>query len=519
MGIRNNRGEVVRKKLKKTTYEALSSVLPITVIVFILNLFVTPVPVGALMLFLVGSAMLIIGMGLFTMGADIAMIPLGEDIGATMTKTKKLLLVGVVSFVMGVIITIAEPDLQVLAQLVPGVPNLTLVLAVAGGVGIFLIFAIFRILFRIRLSYMLVICYTITIILSIFAPTNFVAVAFDSGGVTTGPITVPFIMAMGLGLASIRGDRESKDDSFGLVALCSIGPILAVLVLGICFHPESMAYERPSMPEIIMTHDVTLEFVANIPHHFFDVGRSLCPILLVLIIFQFITKRYHKRQLLRVLVGLFYTFSGLVMFMTGVNVGFIPMGQLLGADLVSGSTKWLLVPLGALIGYFIVAAEPAVYVLKKQVEEVSLGAISGAIVQRYLSVGVAISLAVAMLRVLTGISIYWLLIPGYISAIILTRFVPKIFVGIAFDSGGVVSGPMTSTFLLPFAIGACQNPDRIMFDAFGLVAMVALTPLIAIQLMGISYNKNLIQAAETNAPDDSSDEIIEYEGMNDDERQ
>ncbi len=508
----------MRIKLKKTMHEALSSVLPITVLVFILTLFITPVPVGTLMLFLVGSVLLIIGMGLFTMGADIAMIPLGEDIGVTMTKTKKLALVGVVSFLMGAIITIAEPDLQVLAQLVPGVPNLTLILAVAGGVGTFLLFAIFRIIFRIELSLMLVICYAITIILSIFAPTNFVAVAFDSGGVTTGPITVPFIMAMGLGLASIRGDKESRDDSFGLVALCSIGPILAVLILGICFQPESMDYVRPLMPEIAITYDVTAEFAANIPHHFIEVCRSLWPILLMMIVFQLITRRYHKRQLLRILVGLVYTFAGLVMFMTGVNVGFIPMGSLLGSDLVSGSAKWLLIPLGAVIGYFIVAAEPAVHVLKKEVEEVSLGAITGAAVQRYLSVGVAVSLAVSMVRVLTGISIYWLLIPGYIAAIILTRFVPKIFVGIAFDSGGVVSGPMTSTFLLPFAIGACINPERIMLDAFGLVAMVALTPLIAIQLMGISYKKNLTPAAETTTPDDLNDEIIEYEEVDGDEQ-
>ncbi len=500
----------MKKKLKKSTYEALSSVLPIVIIVCGLSLFISPMPVGTLVLFLAGSVLLIFGMGLFTMGADIAMIPLGEDIGVSMTKTKKLLLVGIVSFAMGVVITIAEPDLQVLAQLVPGVPNFTLVLAVAGGVGIFLLFAIFRILFRIKLSYMLIISYFIAVALSVFAPANFVAVAFDSGGVTTGPITVPFILAMGLGLASIRSDKESGDDSFGLVALCSIGPILAVLILGICYHPENLDYVPPVMPNIVITHDVTIEFLNNIPHFFVEVSKSLWPILVMLILFQLITKRYHKLQFLRVLVGLIYTFVGLVMFMTGVNVGFIPMGHILGADLVSGSAKWLLIPLGALIGYFIVAAEPAVHVLKKQVEEVSFGAIPGSVVQRFLSIGVAFALAISMLRVLTGISIYWFLIPGYIAAIVLTRFVPKLYIGIAFDSGGVVSGPMTSTFLLPFVIGACMNPERIMVDAFGLVAMVALTPLIAIQLMGISYKKKMLQTAEVDLVEDQSDEIIEY---------
>ncbi len=484
--------------------------LPITVIVFLLSVVIAPMPAGTLLLFLCGALLLICGMGLFTLGADMSMMPLGEDIGAAMTKTKKILLVAAVSLAMGVIITVAEPDLQVLAQLVPGIPDLTLILAVAGGVGLFLLFAIFRILFRICLSHMLIVCYTLVIVLSIFAPTNFVSVAFDSGGVTTGPITVPFIMAMGLGLACVRGDKESREDSFGLVALCSIGPILAVLILGICFHPKDTGYVPPVIPEIVTSRDVSLEFLRGLPHHFGEVARAVWPILAVLALFQLVTRRYSKRRLLRLFIGFIYTFAGLVLFMTGVNVGFIPVGQLLGNDLASSSFQWLLLPLGALIGYFIVAAEPAVHVLKRQVEEVSLGAIPGKAVQRYLSIGVAVSLAISMLRVITGVSIYWFLIPGYLAAIALTFFVPKMFIGIAFDSGGVVSGPMTSTFLLPFAIGACANPERIMTDAFGLVAMVAMTPLLAIQLMGIAYKGRLAQATQVDLLDDSDDAIIEY---------
>ncbi len=502
----------MRKKLKETTYEALSSVLPVTVIVLLLTVVVSPMPVGTLMLFLLGAVLLVVGMGLFTMGADMAMIPMGEDIGIAMTKTQKLILVGLVSFAMGVIITIAEPDLRVLAELVPNVPNLALILTVAAGVGLFLVLAILRILFRIPLSRMLIVCYAIVIIVSIFAPNNFVPVAFDSGGVTTGPITVPFILAMGIGLASIRGDKDSLDDSFGLVALCSIGPILAVLVLGIAFKPPPTAYVAPIVPQVLTSRDVVMEFTRALPHYFQEVAAAMWPLLAVLAVFQLITRRYHKRQFLRLVVGLAYTYLGLVLFMTGVNVGFIPVGQTLGSDIAASSVKWLLVPLGALVGYFIVAAEPAVHVLKKQVEEVSGGAIPGAAVQRYLSVGVSVSLALSMFRVLTGISLYWFLIPGYLAAIVLTFFVPKIFVGIAFDSGGVVSGPMTSTFLLPFVIGACVNPDRIMTDAFGLVAMVAMTPLLAIQIMGIVYKSRMAQAHLEEEPcDDSDDEIVEFQ--------
>ena len=504
----------MKKKLAETTKEALSSVLPITVIVFLLSVVVLPMEVGTLVLFIFGSLLLIIGMGLFTMGADMVLLPLGEDIGVAMTKTKKIALVTFVSFAMGVIITVAEPDLQVLAKLVPGIPNFSLIITVAVGVGIFLVLAIIRILFRIKLSTLLLICYALLIGLSFFAPPNMIPVAFDSGGVTTGPITVPFILAMGLGLASIRGDKDSMEDSFGLVALCSIGPIIAVLILGICFSPSTTTYVAPVIPVIDTSRDVTMEFLHNLPEYFMEVGASVWPILAVIVLFQLLTKRYRKRQLLRLFIGFIYTFVGLVLFLTGVNVGFIPVGQWLGNGIANSAMRWLLVPLGAVIGYFIVAAEPAVHVLKKQVEEVSGGAIPGNAVQKYLSIGVSASLAIAMFRVLSGISIYFFLIPGYIIALAMTFFGSKIFIGIAFDSGGVVSGPMTSTFLLPFAIGACVNPDAIMTDAFGLVAMVAMTPLITIQLMGLIYKKKMQQAKIEELPESTDDEIVEYEEAN-----
>ena len=507
----------MKKKLIQTTKEALSSVLPITAVVFLLSISITPIPVGTLMLFLCGALLLVLGMGFFTMGVDMSLMPMGEDIGIKMTTRKKIVLVACVSFAVGLIITIAEPDLQVLAHLVPGVPNLTLILAVSCGVGVFLVLAIFRILFRISLSKILIVCYFLVIVLSLFTPANFVSVAFDSGGVTTGPITVPFIMAMGLGLASIRGDKDSLEDSFGLVALCSIGPILAVMILGIFYNPDGTEYVAPIIPAIETSKDVAVEFAHQIPHYLLEVANSVWPILAVMVVFQLVTRRYRKRHLLRMFVGFIYTFVGLILFLTGVNVGFIPVGQYVGAFIAHSSMKWLLVPLGAVIGYFIVAAEPAIHVLKKQVEEVSGGGIPGHAVQRYLSIGTAVSLSISMLRVLTGISIYWFLIPGYAVALILTFFVPKIFTGIAFDSGGVVTGPMTSTFLLPFAIGACTNPERIMTDAFGLVAMVAMIPLIAIQLMGIIYKNKMVQAKSIDIPADSTDEIIEFEEAPSDE--
>jgi hypothetical protein len=447
---------------------------------------------GTILLFIGGAALLVIGMGFFTLGADMAMMPMGEGIGIQLTKSSSPFIALFISFVMGVIITIAEPDLQVLARQVPAVPDTTLILTVAGGVGIFLVMAVLRTLLKIRLSILLIIFYVGVFILAYLpiTPFNFIPVAFDSGGVTTGPITVPFILAMGVGVASIRSDKNSQDDSFGLVALCSVGPILAVLILGIFYDPSSAPPELHVMPEVADSRALVLEFARKLPEHTEEVLRAMGAIIVFFLIFQLITRRYKKHQLGRIVVGFVYTFIGLVVFLTGVNVGFIPVGQSLGNLLASDAERaWILVPLGMIIGYFIVAAEPAVHILNKQVEEISSGAVTQKLMSRGLSIGMSIALGITMMRILTGISLMWILIPGYAFALILTFFVPKIFTGIAFDSGGVCSGPMTSTFLLPLAMGTCQGTGRdLMLHAFGIVATVAMTPLIIIQLMGLVYS-------------------------------
>ena len=486
----------MNKVLKEKIMEAFSSVLPITAIVLIASVVLTPMPAGTILMFLAGAALLIIGMGFFTLGADMAMMPMGEGIGIQLTKSSKLALILLVSFVMGVIITIAEPDLQVLAKQVPSIPSMDLILIVALGVGLFLVVAVLRTLLKIRLSVLLVFFYIITFAVAYFAPNTFIPVAFDSGGVTTGPITVPFILAMGVGVASIRSDKNSQDDSFGLVALCSIGPILAVLLLGIFYKPGSAEVESHVIHQAATSRDVVKYFAVELPHYLEDVLQALGAIVVFFIIFQLLSRRYKRHQIGRIVVGFLYTLIGLVVFLTGVNVGFIPVGQLLGSQLAASSFKWVLIPFGMLVGYFIVAAEPAVHVLNKQVEEISSGAITQKMMNRGLSIGMAAALAITMTRILLGIPIMWILIPGYTFALVLTFFVPRIFTGIAFDSGGVCSGPMTSTFLLPLAMGTCEGAGRdLMIDAFGIVAMVAMTPLIIIQMMGLLYLLRTRQAA------------------------
>ena len=473
-------------KLREKLLESLQAVLPIVAIVLVLCFSIAPVSPSILLCFLLGAAMIIVGIMFFTLGAEMSMSPMGERVGAVLTKSRSVPLIIGVGFVLGFLITISEPDLQVLANQVPSIPNMTLILSVAAGVGFFLVVAFLRMLLSIALPKLLVVFYALIFVLAAFVPKEFLAVAFDSGGVTTGPITVPFIMALGVGVAAIRSDRHAADDSFGLVALCSVGPILAVLLLGILFQASDSTYIPPVLPDVGDSVELWQLFHVSLPTYLKEIATSLLPIVLMFGVFQLVALKLDRRSLGRIGVGLLYTYIGLVLFLTGANVGFMPAGNYLGQVLAGRSFRWVLVPIGMLIGYFIVKAEPAVYVLNKQVEEITDGAISAGTMGAALSAGVSLSVGLAMVRVLTGISILWFLIPGYTFAIGISFVVPKLYTAIAFDAGGVASGPMTATFLLPLAQGACVAAGgNIVTDAFGVVAMVAMTPLITVQLMGL----------------------------------
>lgn len=474
------------EKLKEKLREALVAVLPIIVIVLFLCFSVAPISPSILLCFLIGAVLLILGMMFFTLGAEMSMTPMGEKVGTCMTKSKKLSVIVLLSFLLGFIVTVSEPDLQVLAGQVPSIPSGILIGAVAGGVGLFLVIALLRMLFRIPLPPLFIFFYILVFVLALFVPDDFLSVAFDSGGVTTGPMTVPFIMALGLGVAAIRNDRHAANDSFGLVALCSVGPIVSVLILGMIYRPGDSSYVPPVIPSVNDSVELWSLFHRGFPTYIAEIAVSLFPIILFFGLFQAFVLRLSKRTLSKMCIGLAYTYIGLVLFMTGVNVGFMPAGNYLGQMLGSSSNPWFLIPIAMVMGFFIVKAEPAVYVLNKQVEQITDGAISAKSMGACLSAGVAISLGIAMLRVLTGISVMWFLIPGYAFALGISFFVPKIYTAIAFDSGGVASGPMTAAFLLPLAQGACSAVGgNIVTDAFGIVAMVAMTPLITIQLLGL----------------------------------
>ncbi len=470
--------------IKEKMHESVASVLPIAAIVAILCLFFVPVNNGLLLSFVIGTAMIIVGMCLFTIGSELSMTQIGTHIGAKMTKSRKLWLIILLSFILGIAITVAEPDLQVLATNAPRIDTSVLIITVSVGVGLFLVVSMLRIFFRIQFKWLLIGFYAIVFLLAALSDTSFLSVAFDSGGVTTGPMTVPFIMALGVGVASIRSDEKAKSDSFGLVALCSIGPILAVLLLGFIYNTDSGSATL-ELNHFTTSTELGIGYLKEFPHYMYEVAVALLPIFLFFILFQIFSLKLEKRPLNKIIVGILYTYVGLVLFLTGVNVGFSSLGNVLGGELVTTGLKWLLIPLSMLMGWFIIKAEPAVHVLNRQVFELSAGAISEKTMGTTLSIGIAIAMGLAMTRVLTGISIMWFILPGYLIALLLAFVVPPTFTAIAFDAGGVASGPMTATFMLPFAMGACEAiGGNVMTDAFGLVAMVAMMPLITVQIMG-----------------------------------
>lgn len=330
-------------KFKEKLIETLKAVLPILIIVLLLCFSIAPIPPSILMTFLIGAVLLIIGMLFFNVGVELSMNPIGERVGSIITKSKNILIVVLITFIMGFIITISEPDLQVLAQQVPSIPNLVLIFAVAFGVAVFLVMAILRMLFGIPLSRLLLVFYSFVFPLAFLVPGDFVAIAFDSGGVTTGPMTVPFIMSFGIGIASIRSDKHAEDDSFGLVSLCSIGPILAVLILGMIYNPGSAEQVSESIPIIDNTVDLWKLFAVEFPVYIKEMALSILPIVLFFGLFQLLSRDINKRALIKIVIGLLYTYVGLILFLTGVNVGFMPAGNYLGQTMATLSFSWIIV--------------------------------------------------------------------------------------------------------------------------------------------------------------------------------
>lgn len=467
--------------------EALFSVLPVTLIVIILNL--TPlVDLGMreIIIFSVSALFLVIGIGFFTLGADVAMMPMGEHVGSGLTKSKNLKLLLIICFALGFLITVAEPDLTVLAD---QVGSKLIIIFVGLGVGAFLILSILKIVLKKDLGSMLVyfymVLFAVAVVLVSSDPENLglLPLSFDSGGVTTGPITVPFIMALGVGIAATIGGRNASENSFGLVAMCSVGPILAVMLLSLVNGGDISA---PTISDYLFADNIWEAIGQTLLKTTKDVTVALGLVVAFFFVINFIFLKLPKMKLLQISLGAVITYVGLIMFLTSVHVGFMPVGFKMGEELAKASPV-AITAVGFVLGLVVVLAEPAVHVLNKQVEEITGGTVSKTAMMIALSIGVGLSICLSVIRIIFGFSVMYYLVPGYLISLGLSFFVPKIYTAIAFDSGGVASGPLTSTFILPFAIGACVALEgNILSDAFGIVAMVAMTPLITIQLLGFT---------------------------------
>ncbi|MBQ7829070.1 MAG: DUF1538 domain-containing protein [Clostridia bacterium] len=495
--MRSKRLETIIEKIK----EALQSVMPIALIILLFSFTICPLPNDIFIAFVVGTCLLVVGLGLFSLGAELSMERIGAHVGTNLTRSRKIPIIAIISLIVGVLITISEPDLHVLAGYT-GDRKFAFILAVAAGLGVFLVIAVMRIIFKVKFKYILAGGYGTILILSVVAyltnPT-FLAIAYDAGGVTTGAMSVPFVMSIGSGIAAITSQNGDEDSSFGLMAVCSIGPIISILVMGLVGGFDNIAYKPHPLPEFLNSQQMGWSFISAIPGIVKDVLMGLLPILIFFLIYQLLTVKVQKKEMAQIFIGAGYTFVGMVLFLVGVNVGFMPVGSYLGATFASLSYSWIIVPIGMIIGFCMTYAEPAVGVLNKQVEEATSGTIPPKVLPMAMALGVAAAGGIAMLRALTGIPILPFLLIGYIAAVVLSFHCPSLFTSIAFDAGGVASGVMAATFLLPMSIGVCEaaggSTESIMTDAFGVIALVAMMPPITIQVVGLIYKLKLRNSA------------------------
>ncbi|MBO4594353.1 MAG: DUF1538 domain-containing protein [Clostridia bacterium] len=492
---------VVSAKIK----EAVSSVLPVCIIVFVLGATVTPIDSGVMLAFLFGAFLMSVGMGLFSLGADVAMTPIGEYVGMTVLKTKKLWIILPIFFIVGLLITIAEPDLLFLTdELEESVDKWLILVTVGVGVGVFLCVAFLKMVLRVKISVILLLGYLAVFALSFFVPKNFMPLAFDSGGVTTGPISVPFIIAIGTGIASIRDDRNAESEGFGLTALCSIGPVISVMILGIVYKPylNETAQAVVGIPD---SREIMYRFGLEFPVTLKEIGIALTPIAFLFLISYAFGDKVGEGFTIRTLLGILYAYCGLVAFLVGAKVGFGNMGYGIGKTIGELEYNGIVVPISMLIGFFIIAAEPAVHVLTKRVSDVSGGAISGKALALSLMLGMSAAVGISFLRTLLHIRIIYFLLPAYVIAVSLAFVVPEFFTAIAFDAGGVSSGSMTTCFLLPLALGFCNSVGGdFATEGLGLIALVAVMPVLTLQVVGLIVkikSKNVAATELTGTPE------------------
>ena len=480
--------------------EVFVSVFPITVIVLILHFTIAPVELYQLFRFIIGAVLIFFGLSVFLLGVDLGVSQIGYLMGSVLVKSNKVLIIGIVGLILGFFISIAEPDLHVLANQIDLVTSgtiskISILVIVSIGIAILMTIGLFRIIFNISLQKILIGMYSLVLVFSFFSSPEYLAIGFDASGATTGAMTVPFILALAVGVSSLKKNGiTSEEDSFGLVGITSIGPILSIILVSLLIRQNT--FSDVVVDQIPYSSSVLYPFIQKLPIIMSEIMLAMLPLLVVFILYKFINKDLPKRAFIRILKGLIYAYIGLVIFLLGVNAGFMEVGYMIGYKVASLNGQWIIVVVGFILGLVTVLAEPAVHVLTEQIEDITTGYVQKRIINIALSAGVGIAVALSMLRiVIPGIQLWHYLLPGFSIALLMSFFVPNLFIGIAFDSGGVASGPMTATFILAFSQGAASATQgaNVLIDGFGMIAMVALTPLIALQIIGILYRRKSVK--------------------------
>lgn len=492
----------MKNKLTESLIDAIKSVMPIVLVIIVIS-FITDVPNKTIMAFSISAIFLIFGIAIFTTGANLSMVPIGEKIGNLLVKKGKKIIILLVSLIVGIVITVSEPDLIVLANELASIPNVLLIGLVALGVGIYLLIGVYRILSKLSFRTIVTISLIAIMLLLYFTPKEFVSVAFDSGGVTTGAMGVPLIVAFGYGISRIRSGKDAKGFSFGLCGLCSLGPVIIVLILGLFFKIDGF-FDRTGF---ISNTSIMSNIISCFIKSFKEIIVSLIPILVVFLLSQFFDKKMSRNEISKMVFGVILAVIGLTLFLTGVSSGFLEMGYRIGYTIANSNYRILLIPVGMILGFIIINLEPAVKILIKRISSLTEGSISEGLISLCLSIGVSLAVGLAVIRIFFGIPIIYIIVPGYFIAATLMYFTPSIFTSIAFDSGASASGAMTTSFLLPLCIGACVSlGNNIMTDAFGVAALVSLTPIITVQVLGIFYQNRL----KVKATEQYNEQIIEY---------
>ena len=488
--------------LKRLGQSAIATIAIMAVVFLLMAVGVLPFESNLVIAFLIGGAMLAIGQAMFLVGIDLSILEVGRRAGTRLMRMKKIWLILIFGLVFGFVTTIAEPDAQVLiAQITSFNPFLStwLILSLFGiGAGLFVSFALFRVLKKVPLKYCLLVLYAIIFILAIFAPSEYLGFSFDAGSVATGTITAPFLLSLVIGICSVRSG-STKDDNFGAVAIVSTGPIIAVLILGIIAGPMASAGVET---------EAAVGFVPILVENIKDVSIALSPLLVIFILLQIFILKLPLRQAIKALVGFLISYVGLICFLTGVFYGFSPMGTFVGENL-AGLGTWLILLLGAVLGFLIVFTEPSILVLAGEVEDVTSTLLKKWVIYLALGIGIAISVTIGLVHVVYNVNLWYIILPVMAVAILLSFVIPPIFTGIAFDSGGIASGTMTVAFILPICTGLSGviNGGNVLTEAFGLAGIVASVPILTIEILGLIYmvmnKKNRRQHDKRNSNNDS----------------